>query len=594
MTLDQIIVLIVITFIIISLYLNWMGTALTFMLGVLVLGVSGILTPKEMLAGFANEQIWIIIILLIIGDIIRRKRVMDRFFSTYIFSDNGSQRNFLAKMMLTVAPLSAILNNTPLVAVMMPYVSNWSKKNGVSISKLLIPLSYAAILGGSITLIGTSTNLIVDGLLSEQKVFPEVHHLGMFDFSIVGVPMLFIGLVFLLLFSDRLLPNKPDVSDDVIQNPRKYMVDTLLSDKSVLVGKSVDEANLRNLKNLFLAEVTRDGKVFRPVHPTFKLKKGDILSFVGDTDTYGEMLENNKGLSPVEAGMFVHKEETQLTEVVISHNSNMSGKSIKSIGFRGRYDAAVVAVHRNGERINGKIGSIRLKAGDVLLLLTGEDFQDLCKSTSDYYLLAEGKKIQKPKILEGSVLLGGLVLSICLSVFNLVPLFIGVITTLVAALAFRIENPKDLRKGLDYNLVLIIALSLALGTAMVNTGVAGLIANSIIPLFKPFGIIGLLTGLYFITTLLAAYITNKAAVALVFPIAISLASSEGLNPIPFVLIVAFASAANFLTPIGYQTNLMVYGPGNYNFKDFFKIGAPLTVLYMAGTVSILYWWYFIV
>lgn len=569
-----------------------MGTALTFMIGILTLGLSGILTPTEMLAGFANEQIWIIIVLLIIGDIIRRKRVMDRFFSQYVFKNTSNQKLFLAKMMLTVAPLSAMLNNTPLVAVMMPYVSNWSKQNKVAISKLLIPLSFAAILGGSITLIGTSTNLIVDGLLADQDIFPEKYQLNMFDFSTVGIPMLFIGVVYLLLFSNKLLPSKQFIASDLIQNPRKYMVDTYLSEKSNLNGKSVEAAKLRNLKDLYLAEVCRGEKIHAPVSPNFVLQAGDVLSFVGDTDTIGKMLEQIKGLSPVEAGMFVHKEKTSLTEVVISHNSSMVSKTIKSIGFRGRYDAVVVAVHRNGERISGKIGSIRLKSGDVLLLLTGEDFLELSREISDFYVFARGKMIQKPKVLEGSILLGGLILSVVLSAFHLIPLFLGVITTLIIAVAFKIENPKDLRKSVDYNLIIIIALSLALGTAMMKTGVATLISDGLIPLFEPFGIIGLMAGLYLITTILAAYITNKAAVALIFPVALTMAFSQGLNPIPFVLLVAFASAANFLTPIGYQTNLMVFGPGNYTFKDFFKIGAPLTVLYMVGTVGILYFQYF--
>ena len=592
MTIDQVIVFIVIAFIIISLYLDWMGTAFTFMVGVLVLGISGILTPTEMLAGFANEQIWIILILLIIGDIIRRKRIMDRFFSRYLFKNTENHKTFLAKMMFTVAPLSAILNNTPLVAVMMPYVTNWSKQNNVAVSKLLIPLSYAAILGGSITLIGTSTNLIVDGLLADQTVFKDIDHLNMFDFSIVGVPMLVIGLIYLLLFSKRLLPNRRSVTSEISQNPRKYMVDTLIGEKSHLVGRTIDQAGLRNLKNLFLAEVHREDRIFSPVSPTFRLLSGDILSFVGDTETIGEMLERENGLSPVEAGMFIHKNKMRLTEVVISHNSIMVNKSIKYIGFRGRYDAVVVAVHRNGERISGKIGSIRLRSGDVLLLLTGEDFMELSRETSDFYIFMKGKKIQKPKIFEGSVLLGGLIVSIVLSALHLIPLFLGVMTTLIAAVMFKIENAKDIVKSIDYNLVVIIALSLALGTAMINTGVATMIANGLIPLFKPLGIVGLMLGLYFVTTVLAAYITNKAAVALVFPIALSIAQSEGLNPIPFVLIVAFASAANFITPIGYQTNLMVYGPGNYKFKDFFKIGAPLTLMYMVGTVGILHWWYF--
>jgi di/tricarboxylate transporter len=593
MTLDQILVFITLAFILISLYFSLMGAALTFMIGVLFLAIAGIITPTEMLQGFGNEQIWVIIVLLIIGDIIRKQRVLDRFFNNFIFSNTKSTRWFIFRMAAVVAPLSAILNNTPLVAIIMPYVSNWSRQYKVDISKLLIPLSYAAILGGSITLIGTSTNLIVDGLLKDQTLFPETTSLNMFDFTIVGLPMLVIGVIYLVLFSDKLLPNKQTVTTEVMKNPRKYIVDTLLSSKSNLVGKTVEEANLRNLQGLFLAEVNRADTIYTPVSPGFKLMAGDILTFAGDTDTIGSMLEEKNGLDPIEVGMFVHKKQTQLTEIVISHNSTIVNKSIKSIGFRGKFDAVVVAVHRNGERINGKIGSIKLKAGDVLLLLTGADFNKLSRETSDFYQLSKGKVIQKPKILEGSILIGGLLISIILSSLHIIPLSLGVLSTLISAVAFKIINPRDLKYSLDYNLVIIIAASLSLGTAMINTGAADMLANGFLPLFKPFGVLGLLTGLYLITTILAAYITNKAAVALMFPIALSLAYNQGLNPIPFVLLVAFASAANFLTPIGYQTNLMVYGPGNYSFKDFFKIGLPLTIIYMIVTVLILYYWYFL-
>jgi len=592
MTLDQILVFITLAFILISLYFSLMGAALTFMIGVLFLAIAGIITPTEMLQGFGNEQIWVIIVLLIIGDIIRKQRVLDRFFNNFIFSNTKSTRWFIFRMAAVVAPLSAILNNTPLVAIIMPYVSNWSRQYKVDISKLLIPLSYAAILGGSITLIGTSTNLIVDGLLKDQTLFPDTTSLNMFDFTIVGLPMLVIGVIYLVLFSDKLLPNKQTVTTEVMKNPRKYIVDTLLSSKSNLVGKTVEEANLRNLQGLFLAEVNRADTIYTPVSPGFKLMAGDILTFAGDTDTIGSMLEEKNGLDPIEVGMFVHKKQTQLTEIVISHNSTIVNKSIKSIGFRGKFDAVVVAVHRNGERINGKIGSIKLKAGDVLLLLTGADFNKLSRETSDFYLLSKGKVIQKPKILEGSILIGGLIISIVLSSLHIIPLSLGVLSTLISAVAFKIINPRDLKYSLDYNLVIIIAASLSLGTAMINTGAADMLANGFLPLFKPFGILGLLTGLYLITTILAAYITNKAAVALMFPIALSLAYNQGFDPIPFVLLVAFASAANFLTPIGYQTNLMVYGPGNYSFKDFFKIGLPLTIIYMIVTVLILYYWFF--
>ena len=569
-----------------------MGTAMTFMVGVTVLGLFGVLTPKEILIGFGNEQIWLIIVLLIIGDIIRKKGILNRFFNYVLNRENASPKMFRLRMMIAVAPLSSFLNNTPLVAILMPYVSNWGNRYNVSSSKLLIPLSYAAILGGTVTLIGTSTNLIVNGFVESQTIYNQQFSLSMFDFTLVGLPMLIIGILYLFFFSDMLLPERKPPVEEVSENPRNYIVDTIVNHESSLIGKSIQEAGLRNLKGLFLAEIYRTNKVISPVLPSQRIEEDDILSFAGDTNTISNIITQIDGLEPVELGIYKHKNNTKMVEVVLSHNSIMVGKTIKEVGFRGRFDAVVIAVHRNGEKVSGKIGSIQLNSGDVLLLITGEDFKIHIKSITDFYILTTGPTYYKPQLLEGSILIGGLLLAITLSFFKILPLFIGTSLTMMLAVAFKIIHPKDLGKSFDYDLIVIIALSLALGTAMVKSGAAEIIVHGLIPLFKPFGIIGILAGLYFITGILAAYITNLAAVALIFPIALSYAHSEALNPIPFMLLIAFAAAANFMTPIGYQTNLMVYGPGGYKFKDYFKIGAPLTALYMIGTVSILYFWYF--
>ncbi len=589
---DQIIVFIVIAFILLSLYFNWMGTALTFMVGVLVLGLFGVLSPQEMLIGFGNEQIWLIIVLLIIGDIIRKKGILNRFFNFVLNRKNDSPKMFRLRMMIAVAPLSSFLNNTPLVAILMPYVNNWGQRYNVSSSKLLIPLSYAAILGGTLTLIGTSTNLIVNGFVESQILYTEPMSLSMFDFTLVGLPMLIIGILYLHFFSDKLLPERKPPVDEVSENPRNYIVDTIVSSKSSLVGKSVQEAGLRNLKGLFLAEIYKENIIISPVLPSQIIEKGDVLSFAGDTNTISNSLRQIDGLEPVELGMYKHKNKTKMVEVVLSHNSDMVDKTIKEMGFRSNFDAVVIAVHRNGEKVSGKIGSIRLNSGDVLLLITGEDFDKRIKSITDFYILTKGPTYYKPQILEGTVLIGGLLIAITLSVLKILPLFIGVSITMMLAVAFKIVHPKDLNRSIDFNLVVIIALSLALGTAMVKSGAADIIVHGLIPLLQPFGIIGIMVGLYIVTSLLAAYITNLAAVALIFPIALSFAHTEALNPIPFVLLIAFAAAANFMTPMGYQTNLMVYGPGGYKFTDYFKIGAPLTIIYMIGTVGILYGVYF--
>ena len=589
---SQLIVYIVITFILLSLYFNWLGAAFTFVLGALTLGLTGILTPKEILSGFANEQIFVIIVLLLIGDIIKSKGILNSFFEQLVFRGTKTYNRFLGRMMYVVAFFSAFLNNTPIVAVMMPYVNKWSNNNQIASSKLLIPLSFAAILGGTITLIGTSTNLIVNGMLGEQTVFPNFRSLEMLDFVWVGLPMTIIGVIYLWLVSKKLLPNNMDILKEAESNIRNYLVNVKINDNSSFSNKTVNQAGLRNLNSLFLVKVERKKEVFSVINPNFIIKENDILSFAGDTTAISELIEPKNGLMLEEGYEHQSIQKANLLEVVLAHNSALINKTVKKIGFRSKYDASVIAIHRNGEKVKGKIGNIELKSGDVLLMLTGDDFDNLSFRSKEFYRISKLRTYEKPKTKDAIILIGGLILAIVLSAVKLIPLFIGVLVLLAIIMISGITNPKDVEKGIDFNLGLTIAMALALGLAMSKTGVASDISHGIINLLSPIGIIGLLSGVYIATSLLAAYITNVASVAILFPIVLAIADEKSLNPLPFVLLIAYAAAANFMTPIGYQTNMMVYGPGSYTFKDYMKIGLPLTVIYGVGAVSILYWMYF--
>jgi di/tricarboxylate transporter len=591
LTFNAIVVLIVLIFILISFYKEWIGPAFTFLIGVIVLGICGILTPSEILSGFANEQVVVILMLLLIGDIIRDLGIVETLFDK-VFRRAKTYRQFMARMMILVGGFSAFLNNTPLVAVMMPYVHSWSKRNNLSPSKLLIPLSYAAILGGCITLIGTSTNLIVNGMLADQEIIPTLKTLDMFDFAWVGVPMMAIGTVYLLFVSKKLLPDKKDVLGEFSANSRKYIVEAIVKPNSELIGKSIEEADLRNLKGLYLFQINRRGIKISAVSHEFKLEEGDGLLFAGDTETIADLVLPKSGLTLPAVGMLTHKKHIEVVEIVISHNSTLITKTVKEANFRGLFDAAVIGIHRNGERVSGKIGSVKLRAGDVLLLLGDDDFVSRTQRVQDFYFISKVKEFRKQEAYKIGILLGGTVLAVILSALKIVPLFMTLIVMIIVVLALKIMNPKDIATMIDFNLALIISLSLAFGTAMIKSGLAEIIADLLISVFLPLGKVGVLFGIYLITSVLAAYITNKAAVAIIFPIALTMSLNLNLNPEPFVLIVAFAAAANFMTPIGYQTNLMVYGPGGYSFKDFFKIGFPLTMIYMVITVLILSYIYF--
>ncbi len=587
---DILIISIVLAFIIISLYTEIIGPAFTFLIGVIVLGFFGILTPKEILSGMANEQIAVIILLLLLGDIIRKTDIIDGLFDK-VFRKTKSYRGFLIKMIVVVSGFSAFLNNTPLVAIMIPYVHNWSKRNNIKPSKLLIPLSYAAILGGCATLIGTSTNLIVNGLVTDQLIIPGLKPLELFDFTIVGLPMIFLGTIYLTLFGNKLLPDRKDVIADFSTKSREYLVEAQIRPNSKLIGKTIEGAGLRNLKGAFLVEITRGEQRLSAVSPSEIMQEEDILVFAGDTESIAEMINSDTGLALTQIGMFVKKPHTEVLEIVVSHNSTLITKTVRQTGFRGKYDAAILAVHRNGERIPGKIGAVKLKAGDVLLLLAGDDFAKRSYDTHDFYLISKIREFRKLKLYKSLTLFGGVAAAIFLSAIGVISLFMALMILMIIILLLKIASPKDIPKSIDYNLAIIIVLSLAIGTAMIKTGMADIIANFIISVFKPFGPLGLLFGIFLITNLLASYITNKAAAAIIFPISVTAAINLGLPTTPFILIVAFAAAANFITPIGYQTNLMVYGPGGYSFKDYMKIGLPLTFIYMFTTVAILYFYF---
>jgi di/tricarboxylate transporter len=588
---QQILVFIVILFILVSLYLEILGPAFTFLIAIITLGIFGVLTPMEMINGLANVQIAVIIMLLLFGDIIRKTSLIENIFDR-LFRSARSYRGFLSRMMLMVASFSAFINNTPLVAVMMPYVHNWCRRNNYFPSRFLIPLSYAAILGGTVTLIGTSTNLIVNGMVEDNTIFPNMKSLEIFDFVYVGIPMVIIGFLYLLFFGNRFLPDKSAITEKYSYDTREYVIEAKVRANSHLIGKTVSEAGLRNLKGLFLVEILRRSFRISAVAPDVILDRGDVLVFAGETTRIAELINSQSGLVLPEVGMLTKKRRAEIVEIVISQNSPLINKSVRETDFRGKYDAAIIAVHRNGERIEGKLGHVILKAGDVLLLYTGGDFLSRTLNTTDFYFISKVRDFIKLEWYKTAILFGGLLLAIILSSLHIVPLFMGLIILLLASMALKVTHPKELPKSIDYNLALIIVLALALGTAMIKSGTADLIANVLINIFIPFGKIWLLFGFYLITTLLAAYITNTAAVGIIFPIALTAARNLDISPMPFVLVVAYAAAANFMTPIGYQTNLMVYGPGGYSFKDFFKIGLPLTIIYMIVAVSILSLMYF--
>jgi di/tricarboxylate transporter len=563
-------------FLLVALYSGKIRAEVAFFSAVMFLTVFGVLSPKEAISGFANEQLAVVMLLLILSDTIRKTNVMDALFAK-LFKGTETTNSFIARMMIYVAPASAFFNNTPLVAMMMPYVHSWSKQHGVSPAKLLIPLSYVTIVGGCITLVGTSTNLIVNGM----AVDAGLPSLSIFDFTFVGLPLAIVAGIYMYFFSGSLLRDHKDAAGEYEEDWREYFVETEVGKRSSLIGKTITEAGLRNLKGNFLVEIIRNERIITPVSPTHILKAHDRLIFTGALDSIQELVKADMGLSLPKTCEAEHLSD--VIEIVVSYNSSLIGKTVKDSDFRGKYDAAIVAVHRNGEKLSGKLGEIELEAGDALLLFAGRDFYKRATENAFYTIsMRQNVLVQGKKAL---LVIVGMLASIIVSALTPIPLFTCLLIVLAGTLLAGILTVTEVRKGLDINLLVIMALGLALGRALINSGAADMIAQQVLIHGKSLSPVMIIAGIFTVTNLLGAYMTNKAAISLIFPISISLAQSMNLPVEPFILVVAFAGAASFITPIGYQTNLMVYGSGGYNFNDFMKIGLPLTIIYITlGTV----------
>jgi di/tricarboxylate transporter len=582
---------------------------LILMLGVLLLLVSGVLAPSDALAGLSNEGMVTVAVLYVVGAGVRETGGVD-WIAKSLF---GRPRTLLGAIVRLVYPamgLSAFMNNTPLVAMLLPAVGDFAKAQRIAPSKLMIPLSYAAILGGTMTLIGTSTNLVVQGMIIKE-LGPQ-NKLGMFDISWVGVPAALIGGIYVIFAARWLLPDRRpalSTSDD----PKEYTVEMQVESDSPLVGKSIESAGLRHLPGLFLAEIDRDGSSLPAVSPREKLRAGDRLLFVGIVESIVE-LQRIRGLVPAAEDVFhlkAPRPERCLIEAVVSNTCPLVGMTIRDSRFRSHYNAVVVAVARNGQRLHQKIGDIVLHAGDVLLVEAHPSFADQQRASRDFFLVSKVDESTPPKhelallalaILAAMVLavsgkdlleLVGGILPMIKPALASIPQPSMLLAAVVAAalmLASRCVSLETARKSIDWEVLLAIAASFALGTALDKTGAARMIATSTTELSgnNPWIALGFI---YFITLVVTELITNNAAAALMFPFALATANKLDVSYLPFVIAVMMAASAGFATPIGYQTNLMVYGPGGYRFSDYLKVGVPLDLLIMAVTVAIAPWAY---
>jgi di/tricarboxylate transporter len=545
-----------------------------------VLFLSGVLDEKTALSGFSNSGMITIAVLYIVVTGLQQTGALT-WVSQQVLGMPKTQSWALLRMMLPVMGMSAFLNNTPVVAMFIPVVDDWCRKLRFSPSKLMIPLSYAALFGGLFTLIGTSTNLVVNGLLVDATDGPG---LKMLDISPIGIPCGMAGLVYVFFAQRWLLPERKAVLSDT-DDLREYTVEMRVEPDTPLVGKTVEKAGLRHLPNLYLAEIRRGDDIIPAVSPQQRLQANDQLLFVGVIDSILD-LQKIRGLVP--ATDQVHKlegprEERSLIEAVVSNTSPVIGKTVRESQFRTQYNAVVVAAARNGGRLTGKIGNIRLQAGDTLLLEAPEDFFNKRRISSDFYLVSSIPD-SEPIRHERSLWAFGLaVLMVMLASTGVMTMLQAATLAAIGMLVFQCCSPIQAMRSIEWSVLVVVGAALALGKALEVSGAAEALANGMIGLAGSSPWLGLAI-IYLVTATLTEIITNNAAAALIFPIALSLAKQLDVSHMPFVLVVMIAASASFSTPIGYQTNMMVYGPGGYRFTDFMRIGVPLSLLY--GVISV--------
>lgn len=564
----------------VALYQEWSQPSLIFLLAVIIFYFAGIINIQDILQGLSNESIILIFLLIIISEVIKKTAIIG-FVVNRLLKPNLSYKGFLTRMVSGVSFFSAWINNTPLVAFLMPYIYEWARKKGISPSKVLLPLSYAAIMGGTITLIGTSTNLVVNGLAMEAG-FPSLH---LFDFIYVGIPITVIGTIYLIFAGSKLLPNRENVLSELEDISRAYMIETVVPPLSGFTGKTISDAGLRNFKDLHLMQIIRNNEVIAPVSPEEVIHRNDSLFFSGNTDRIIELVQGTTNLILPYGTKMVNQHRNQIVEAIIPDNSKLHNQTTGDFRSRFGYDAAIIAIQRNRETLKGKLTEIKLKAGDLLLVVTGRSFRP--ENDQDISVISKVKVIERVEGWKVTVFYALLLSALFLSAIKILPLFIGLICVIGFIALVNLIQLTEIRRSIDFNLFFLLVLALALGKAITNSGLAAQLADHIIHFARGNSLL-VMIGLYLIANIITMFVTNAAAAAITLPIAFAAAAELGVeNFKPFILVIAYAASAEFLTPFGYQTNLMVYGPGGYKFRDYLRVGFPLSVIFFAGTILIL-------
>lgn len=551
--------------------------------------VGDVITLEQAFQGFSNVGMLTIAMLFVLAGALNNTGMLRQASQAVFGRERTSTSRKLLRILFPVSAMSAFVNNTPVVALLIPAIRSWAERHDYALSSFLMPLSFAAILGGMCTLIGTSTNLIVHGLMIEHGL----EGMGLFEISKVGIPLTVLGVLFVSLVGHRILPQRRDPIIEMGEKTRDFVIELKVTEEYAHIGSTIEDAGLRHLTGLFLFQIERSGRIIAPAQPDEKILLGDRLFFTGIPKTILE-LQKLPGLRLTEDTHFDLKHydsaEIRPFECVVSAASPLVGKTVRDSNFRSEYEAVIIAIHRHGERLRRKVGDVIIRPGDTLLVLAGRTFYRKWYHSNDFYLVAGSEPPPSKPQWRGWLTVGGFVAMMALTVSGVMPLLSAAALVLVLLLVTRTMRVNEVRNAINWRVLVVIALTLGIAKAVEESGVAMVLAEGIVQVGSHFGVMGVLTAVFVITSVYTLIITNNAAAAILFPIAYSAALAVGADPRAFAMAVAIAAAASFATPISYQTNLMVYGPGGYRFSDFLKLGIPLQVLTTVVALGLI--WYF--
>ncbi|MBY8039010.1 SLC13 family permease [Vibrio fluvialis] len=531
--------------------------------------MSGMMDVNALASNFTNTSLLTLVLLILASSALEKTRLVS-WVSRNI--SEGNLGTVVAKLGLSTAFLSSFTNNT---AVVVSLIGAIKRNQQHAPSKLLIPLSYTAIFGGTLTLIGTSTNLIINSFV-EDAGLPS---LNFFAPSMIGLAVLVGGVIILIPLS-YLLPSY----DEQNQDDLPYFLEAIVEPGSPLVGHSIAENNLRALRKLFLAEVIRDGESVPSVGPDFVLQARDRLLFCGDVESVST-LQEIQGLTLF--GQH-HLNGQNFVEVVVSSSASFCNKTLKSSRFRDRFDAVVVAIRRGHERLEGGLGNITLTAGDTLVLVPGKRFDAQRRANSrEFVLINDLDSSAKLDTSKSTLVLVGFAAVIGASLLGFVPIIKGLLAYLLLLFVFGIVQVSELRRRFPVDIVVIVGSALSIAQLMISSGLSERMGQMFIQAFNGWGVFGALVATYLVTLVLTELITNNAAAALAFPIGYSMAVGYGVDPMPFIMAVLFGASASFISPYGYQTNLLVYSVGNYKLSDYMRVGIPISLVYSTLVLTLI-------